>query len=112
LRYQDAGILNAKTAAYISMARPFIREPNPIKRWKGGEISNPKRISCNRCFETGMKGLGIFSPPNLELGITSGCSLRAGETISRLQKTRLISNRHLDALQYLYHFIFRIDLKV
>ncbi len=53
------GILKEKQADYISMARPFIREPHLIKRWKGGDTASAKCISCNRCFETGMKGLGI-----------------------------------------------------
>ncbi len=52
-------ILKEKQADYISMARPLIREPQLIKRWKSGDTSNAKCISCNRCFETGMKGLGI-----------------------------------------------------
>jgi 2,4-dienoyl-CoA reductase-like NADH-dependent reductase (Old Yellow Enzyme family) len=53
------GILKAKQADFISMARPFIREPLLIKRWKSGDTANARCISCNRCFETGMKGLGI-----------------------------------------------------
>ena len=53
------GILKKGQADYISMARPFIREPHLIKRWKGGDTASAKCISCNRCFETGMKGLGI-----------------------------------------------------
>ena len=52
-------ILKERQADYISMARPFIREPHLVKRWKGGDTANAKCISCNRCFETGLKGLGI-----------------------------------------------------
>lgn len=52
-------ILKEKQADYISMARPFIREPHLVKRWKEGDTAGAKCISCNRCFETGMKGLGI-----------------------------------------------------
>jgi 2,4-dienoyl-CoA reductase-like NADH-dependent reductase (Old Yellow Enzyme family) len=52
-------ILRERQADYISMARPFIREPLLIKRWRGGDTAGAKCISCNRCFETGMKGLGI-----------------------------------------------------
>lgn len=52
-------ILQEKQADYISMARPFIREPHLINRWKRGDNTNAKCISCNRCFETGMQGLGI-----------------------------------------------------
>ena len=53
------GILKERQADYISMARPFIREPHLIKRWNGGDTANARCISCNRCFETGMEGLGI-----------------------------------------------------
>ena len=53
------GILKDRQSDYISMARPFIREPGLIKRWKGGDTASARCISCNRCFETGMKGLGI-----------------------------------------------------
>ncbi len=53
------GILKRKQADYISMARPFIREPHLVKRWKGGDTTSARCISCNRCFETGLQGLGI-----------------------------------------------------
>jgi 2,4-dienoyl-CoA reductase-like NADH-dependent reductase (Old Yellow Enzyme family) len=52
-------ILKERQADYISMARPFIREPHLMRRWKGGNTAQAKCISCNRCFETGIKGLGI-----------------------------------------------------
>lgn len=51
--------LQDRKADYVSMARPFIREPHLIKRWKSGDTAKAKCISCNRCFEPGMKGLGI-----------------------------------------------------
>jgi 2,4-dienoyl-CoA reductase-like NADH-dependent reductase (Old Yellow Enzyme family) len=53
------GILKKGQADYISMARPLIREPHLIKRWKAGDTASARCISCNRCFETGLKGLGI-----------------------------------------------------
>jgi 2,4-dienoyl-CoA reductase-like NADH-dependent reductase (Old Yellow Enzyme family) len=37
---------------FISICRPFIREPNLIKRWSLGDTSRPKCISCNDCFPT------------------------------------------------------------
>ena len=46
-------------ADYISLARPLIREPNLINRWRNGNTAKAKCISCNGCFETGLKGLGI-----------------------------------------------------
>ena len=52
-------ILKEKQADYISISRPFIREPHLVKRWKAGDTAAAKCISCNKCFETGMQGLGI-----------------------------------------------------
>jgi 2,4-dienoyl-CoA reductase-like NADH-dependent reductase (Old Yellow Enzyme family) len=45
---------------YISMARPFIREPQLIKRWQEGDSSPARCISCNGCFEPGIKEGGIY----------------------------------------------------
>jgi 2,4-dienoyl-CoA reductase-like NADH-dependent reductase (Old Yellow Enzyme family) len=45
---------------YISMARPFIREPRLIKRWKEGDLSPARCISCNGCFKPGLKEGGIY----------------------------------------------------
>jgi 2,4-dienoyl-CoA reductase-like NADH-dependent reductase (Old Yellow Enzyme family) len=53
------GVLKDGKADYISLARPLIREPNLINRWKSGSTSKAKCISCNGCFETGMQGQGI-----------------------------------------------------
>jgi 2,4-dienoyl-CoA reductase-like NADH-dependent reductase (Old Yellow Enzyme family) len=52
-------ILSDHKADLVSMARPFIREPHLIKRWKSGDTSKATCISCNRCYEPGMKGIGI-----------------------------------------------------
>lgn len=45
---------------YISMARPFIREPNLAQRWEQGDYSPAKCISCNGCFQPGFKEGGIY----------------------------------------------------
>jgi len=45
---------------YISMARPFIREPQLIKRWQQGDRSPARCISCNGCFKPGIKEGGIY----------------------------------------------------
>lgn len=42
-------------ADLVSMCRPFIREPQLIKRWKDGDLTKAKCISCNKCFENWMK---------------------------------------------------------
>jgi 2,4-dienoyl-CoA reductase-like NADH-dependent reductase (Old Yellow Enzyme family) len=54
---------------YISMARPFIREPNLAHRWKEGDTVRAKCISCNGCFRPGLKKGGIY------------CVVEAGEGI-------------------------------
>ncbi len=52
-------ILDNGDADYVSFSRPFIREPGLINRWKNGDKSAATCISCGKCFETGLKGLGI-----------------------------------------------------
>jgi 2,4-dienoyl-CoA reductase-like NADH-dependent reductase (Old Yellow Enzyme family) len=46
-----AKILKDGDADFISLSRPLIREPGLIKRWKSGELTKAKCISCNQCFE-------------------------------------------------------------
>jgi len=48
------------TADYISMSRPFIREPNLINRWKCGDRQKAKCISDNLCFTPGFEGKGVY----------------------------------------------------
>lgn len=45
---------------YISMARPFIREPALVRRWQKGDTRPARCISCNGCFEPGIKEGGIY----------------------------------------------------
>jgi 2,4-dienoyl-CoA reductase-like NADH-dependent reductase (Old Yellow Enzyme family) len=47
-------------ADYISMARPFIREPGLARRWQQGDRSPARCISCNGCFMPGVKEGGIY----------------------------------------------------
>jgi 2,4-dienoyl-CoA reductase-like NADH-dependent reductase (Old Yellow Enzyme family) len=47
-------------ADYISMSRPFIREPDLINRWKAGDRGRATCVSDNQCFGPGMKGIGIY----------------------------------------------------
>jgi 2,4-dienoyl-CoA reductase-like NADH-dependent reductase (Old Yellow Enzyme family) len=49
-----------ESADYISMARPFIREPGLVKRWQAGDRSPARCISCNSCFKPGLKEGGIY----------------------------------------------------
>ncbi len=52
-------LLNDGYADYVSLSRPFIREPDLVNRWKSGDTSKATCISCGKCFETGFNGLGI-----------------------------------------------------
>jgi len=47
-------------AEYVSMARPFIREPDLAARWQAGDHSPARCISCNACFVPGLKEGGIY----------------------------------------------------
>jgi 2,4-dienoyl-CoA reductase-like NADH-dependent reductase (Old Yellow Enzyme family) len=47
-------------ADYISMSRPFIREPGLINRWKSSDLSKATCLSDSMCFGPAMKGDGIY----------------------------------------------------
>lgn len=47
-------------ADYISLSRPFIREPGLINRWKSGDLRKAACKSDNQCFEPAMQGGGIY----------------------------------------------------
>ena len=46
-------------ADFFSFSRPFIKEPNLLKKWKNGDLEKSKCISCNKCFIPARKGEGI-----------------------------------------------------
>jgi 2,4-dienoyl-CoA reductase-like NADH-dependent reductase (Old Yellow Enzyme family) len=48
------------SADYISMSRPFIREPGLINRWKSGDRSRATCLSDSLCFEPARKGQGVY----------------------------------------------------
>ncbi len=52
-------IFSQGLADYVAFSRPFIREPDLIKRWKSGDLKKSACVSCNGCYETGLQGLGI-----------------------------------------------------
>ena len=54
------GIIRREEADYISMARPFIREPHLVRRWLEGDEGHARCISCNGCFKPGLKEGGIY----------------------------------------------------
>ena len=49
-------ILESGDADFISMCRPFIREPYLITRWQRGETQPARCISCNKCHAIIRKG--------------------------------------------------------
>jgi 2,4-dienoyl-CoA reductase-like NADH-dependent reductase (Old Yellow Enzyme family) len=50
-------ILSDCVAEMVSMSRPFIREPQLVKRWKSGDLSKATCISCNQCSDN------VFAQP-------------------------------------------------
>ncbi len=51
--------VNQGKSDYISMARPFIRQPNLVNLFSEGKIKQVDCISCNGCFLPGIKYGGI-----------------------------------------------------
>ena len=47
------------TLDFISMARPFIREPDLVKRFKQGKAVAASCVSCNQCFAAMMNKLSL-----------------------------------------------------
>ena len=43
-------------ADFVSLCRPFIREPDLVASWRGGQTRRPTCISCNKCFENVLAG--------------------------------------------------------
>jgi 2,4-dienoyl-CoA reductase-like NADH-dependent reductase (Old Yellow Enzyme family) len=43
-------IINESKADLVSMCRPFICEPHLLKRWRGGDTSAARCVSCNQCL--------------------------------------------------------------
>ena len=42
--------LKSTDIAFVSMSRPFLRQPDLPNRWKGGDTEPALCISCSRCF--------------------------------------------------------------
>ena len=53
-------------ADFISMSRPFIREPDLINRWRSGDLKKARCVSDNRCFEPVEEGGGVRCVRRLE----------------------------------------------
>jgi len=52
-------LVNSKSADYIAMCRPLIREPELINRWESGDDASTGCISCNGCLAIGLSGKGV-----------------------------------------------------
>ncbi len=52
--------IESGTADYISMCRPFIREPGLINRWQSGDTSPARCKSDNLCFGPALEGKGVY----------------------------------------------------
>ncbi|PKL39902.1 MAG: NADH:flavin oxidoreductase [Spirochaetae bacterium HGW-Spirochaetae-1] len=44
------GIINGGHSDFVSMSRPFIREPHLVRKMREGKIRTVSCVSCNRCF--------------------------------------------------------------
>lgn len=47
-------------ADFLSMSRPFIREPGLINRWKSGDLRSALCKSDNLCFGPALEGKGVY----------------------------------------------------
>ena len=54
-RFVDEGLCD-----FISMSRPFIREPGLVARWRAGDRGKAECKSDNLCFAPGSQGTGIY----------------------------------------------------
>lgn len=54
------GIIRREEVDFVSMCRPFIREPALVMRWADGQETHARCISCNGCFKPGLKEGGIY----------------------------------------------------
>jgi 2,4-dienoyl-CoA reductase-like NADH-dependent reductase (Old Yellow Enzyme family) len=53
-------IVNDHSADYISMCRPFIREPGLINRWQSGDLSKATCLSDSKCLRPALAGKGVY----------------------------------------------------
>jgi len=53
-------LVNDQCADYISMSRPFIREPGLINRWHSGDLQKATCLSDSKCLRPALAGKGIY----------------------------------------------------
>jgi len=54
------GLVRDGVADFVSLSRPFIREPGLVSRWKRGDRRRAPCLSANRCFRPAMRGTGFY----------------------------------------------------
>ena len=54
------GLVRDGVADFVSLSRPFIREPGLVSRWKRGDRRRATCLSDNRCFRPAMRGAGFY----------------------------------------------------
>jgi 2,4-dienoyl-CoA reductase-like NADH-dependent reductase (Old Yellow Enzyme family) len=52
-------LIDQGTADFVSMCRPFIREPALVNRWRAGDRAKATCISCNLCLEGVRQGKAL-----------------------------------------------------
>ncbi|MFA6149406.1 MAG: NADH:flavin oxidoreductase [bacterium] len=52
-------VLENKGADFIALSRPFIREPDLVRKWEADRTHRARCISCNGCFRPGVTEGGI-----------------------------------------------------
>jgi 2,4-dienoyl-CoA reductase-like NADH-dependent reductase (Old Yellow Enzyme family) len=57
-------------ADYISMSRPYIREPGLIARWQSGDLRKATCISCNGCMAAARSGRGMYCVQDRKAGVS------------------------------------------
>jgi 2,4-dienoyl-CoA reductase-like NADH-dependent reductase (Old Yellow Enzyme family) len=53
-------------ADFVAMARPLIREPDLVRRWRGGDRRRAICNSCNRCLRAALSEAGLCCPVQAE----------------------------------------------
>lgn len=57
-------IIEKDEADFISLCRPFIREPGIVNEWQKGDLHRSRCISCNKCIEALKNGEFLHCPQN------------------------------------------------
>ena len=57
-------IIEKGEADFISLCRPFIREPGVVNVWQKGDLRRSRCISCNKCIEALKNGEFLHCPQN------------------------------------------------